>query len=114
MAKQIRITYNKKEYILEYNRVAASNIESQGFDLSKVGSQPNLMIPLLVQGAFMMHNRGVKRSEINDVYEHIADKVRGDESILAVLMEMYSDTLTTLTDQAKDDEGNVATWEVLK
>lgn len=113
MAIQIKITYDKKEYTLEYNRVAAANIEGQGFDLSQVGSKPNIMIPLLVQGAFQKHHRGMKRSEINDVYEHVAEKVRGDESFLGVLMEMYSDTLTTLTDEAKD-EGNAATWEVLR
>ena len=113
MAIQIKITYDKKEYTLEYNRAAAANIEGQGFDLSQVGSKPNIMIPLLVQGAFMKHHRGMKRSEINDVYEHVAEKVRGDESFLGVLMEMYSDTLTTLTDEAKD-EGNAATWEVLR
>lgn len=113
MAIQIKITYDKKEYTLEYTRAAAANIEGQGFDLSQVGSKPNIMIPLLVQGAFQKHHRGMKRSEINEVYEHVTEKVRGDESFLGVLMEMYSDTLTTLTDEAKD-EGNAATWEVIR
>ena len=113
MAIQIKITYKKEEYTLEYTRQAAANIESQGFDLSQVGSKPNIMIPLLVQGAFQKHHRGMKRSEINEVYEHVTEKVRDDESFLGVLMEMYSETLTTLTDEAKD-EGNAATWEVLR
>lgn len=113
MAIQIKITYNKQEYTLEYTRQAAANIESQGFDLAQVGSKPNIMIPLLVQGAFQKHHRGMKRAEINEVFEHVTEKVRGDESFLGVLMEMYSDTLTTLTDEAKD-EGNAATWEVLR
>ena len=55
----------------------------------------------------------MKRSEINDVFEHVADKVKEDESFLGVLMEMYSDTLTTLT-ESPTDEGNAATWEVLR
>ena len=113
MAIQIKITYKKEEYTLEYTRQAAANIESQGFDLSQVGSKPNIMIPLLVQGAFQKHHRGMKRSAINEVYEHVTEKVRDDESFLGVLMEMYSETLTTLTDEAKD-EGNAATWEVLR
>jgi len=113
MAIQIKITYEGHDYTLEYTRQAAANIESQGFDLSEVGSKPNVMIPLLVQGAFQKYHRGMKRSEINDVFEHLTDKVKEDESFLGVLMEMYSDTLTTLT-ESPADEGNAATWEVLR
>lgn len=114
MAIQIKITYKKNEYTLEYTRQAAANIESQGFSLAEVGSKPNIMIPLLVQGAFQKHHRGMKRSEINEVFEHVVDKVKEDESFLGVLMEMYSDTMTTLMDAASNDEGNAATWEVLR
>ena len=113
MATQIKISYKGENYILEYTRQAAAQIESQGFDLSKASSQPNIMIPLLVQGAFMKHNRGMKRAKVDEIFEHLTEKTREDESFLGVLMDMYSDTLTSLTEEAKD-EGNAATWEVLR
>ena len=117
MATKIEITFNKQNYTLEYSRRTAAQIEDRGFELGKLAFAPNLMIPLLVGGAFAKNHPRMKQSECMKIYEHITDKVRedgnGDEqSFLMVLAEMYSETLDTLTD--KVEEGNAATWEVLK
>lgn len=117
MATQIEITFGKEKYTLEFSRRTAAQIEDRGFELGKLASAPNLMIPLLVSGAFAKNHPKMRQSECMKIYEHITDKIRedknGDEqSFLMVLAEMYSETLDTLTD--KVEEGNAATWEVKK
>lgn len=115
MSTKITITYNKEEYVLEYSRNAVKQMESQGFVLDQIGDKPMTMIPLLVYGAFMKHNRGIKRDLVDEIYEHITDKI-GDEDngFVHALLEMYSETVNTLTDNKPSDEGNAATWKVTK
>lgn len=103
---KIVIDYEKKEYVLEYNRQSVKTMESQGFDLSEITSKPMTMIPLLFSGAFIKNCKGTKRAVIDAIYEGIGNKT----DLMNALIEMYSDTLSTLTD---DTEGNV-TWTLTK
>ena len=52
---------------------------------------------------------------VDEIYEHITDKI-GDEDngFVHALLEMYSETVNTLTDNKPSDEGNAATWKVTK
>ena len=101
---KINLTYNKVEYTLEYNRQSVRMMESQGFVLDELTTKPMTMIPMLFQGAFMKNHR-IKRSLIDEIFEAIPDKT----GLMEALMEMYADTLGTLTDTTSDNEGNV-TW----
>ena len=38
----------------------------------------------------------------------------GDEGFIPALLEMFSETVNTLTDNSSIDEGNAATWKVSK
>ena len=115
MSTKITVTYNKKHYDLEYSRNSVKQMEQQGFVLDKISEQPMTMVPLLVYGAFMKHHKGIKRSLVDEIYEHIADKVGdGDNGFIQALLEMYADTVNTLTDNSSVDEGNAATWKVIK
>ena len=115
MATQITVTYKKNEYTLEYTRNAVRQMEQQGFVLEKLSEQPMTMVPLLVYGAFTKHHKGIKRTLMDEIYEHIADKIGdGDNGFIQALLEMYADTVNTLTDNSSVDEGNVAVWKVTK
>jgi len=116
MSTKINVTYKNKEYVLEFNRAAAQQIESQGFILEQVEDKPSIMIPLLVYGAFMKHNRGIKRALVDEIYENIVGKMGkdGEEGFIAVLCEMYAETVNTLMDDKNGDEGNAATWTVTR
>ena len=61
MSTKITVTYQNKDYVLEYSRTTAKQIEDSGFVLDQLGDKPATMIPLLVYGAFAKHNRGIKR-----------------------------------------------------
>ena len=104
---KIVLKHNNKEYVLEYNRQSVKMIEGQGFALDEISSKPVTMIPLLFQGAFIKNCKGVKRTVIDEIYDGVGNK--GD--LIQVLIEMYAETLSALTDD--NEEGNV-TWELQK
>ena len=104
---KINLTYEKKDYILEYNRQSVKTMESQGFVLEELTAKPMTMIPLLFQGAFIKNHRGIKRNLMDEIFEEIGDKT----ALMEALMEMYAETLGSLTDG--NGEGN-ATWAMVK
>jgi hypothetical protein len=116
MATKITITYKKTDYTLEYSRTTAAQIEDQGFVLDQISEKPVKMIPLLVYGAFLKHNRGIKRNLVDEIYENLIDKAGDEETqgFIATLAEMYAETVQTLTDSTNVDEGNRAVWKVTK
>lgn len=116
MSTTITVTYEEKDYTLEYSRNSVKAMEQQGFVLDQIGDKPMTMVPILVYGAFMKHNKGIKRSLVDEIYEHIADKTGGvdDDGFIQTLLGMYADTVNTLTENKSSDEGNVATWKVTK
>ena len=115
MSTTINVTYKKQAYNLEYSRNSVKQMEQQGFVLDQIGEKPMNMIPLLVYGAFMKNHKGIKRSLVDEIYEHITDKVGdGETGFIQALLEMYAETVSTLTENASVDEGNVATWKVKK
>ena len=116
MSTKITISYKKNDYVLEFSRATAAQIEEQGFVLDQIAEKPVKMIPLLVYGAFLRHNRGIKRSLVDEIYENLVNKA-GDEAeqgFIATLAEMYAETVQTLTDSKSVDEGNKAVWSVSK
>lgn len=104
---KIVLTHENKEYELEYNRQSVRQMEGQGFVIDEIASKPVTMIPLLFAGAFIKNCKGVKRRTIDEIFNGIADKT----ALMEVLIEMYSETLSTLTDDTS--EGNV-TWTHVK
>lgn len=116
MSTKITVTYKNNDYVLEFSRATAKAIEDQGFVLDHVGDKPATMIPLLVYGAFMKNNRGIKRALVDEIYDNLVKKVGSEteEGFIGILAEMYAETVSTLTDDANIDEGNAATWKVTK
>lgn len=104
---KINLTYAKKDYILEYNRQSVKTMESQGFVLEELTAKPMTMIPLLFNGAFIKNHRGIKRNLMDEIFEEIGDKT----ALMEALMEMYAETLSTLTEGS--GEGN-AQWAMVK
>lgn len=114
MATQITVNYKNNDYVLEYSRATAKQIEDQGFVLDQLSEKPATMIPLLVYGAFMKHNRGIKRALVDEIYENIVGKIgtETEEGFISVLGEMYTETVSSLVGDNAVNEGNAATWKV--
>lgn len=107
MSQQIRVSFNDEEYTLEYTRATAKAMEKGGFDINAISSQPNTMIPLLFAGAFLAHHRKLKEETVNAIFNKMTNK----ENLIAKLVEMYAETVTTLLEDAEGEQGN-ASWEV--
>ena len=116
MATQITVTYKGEKYTLEYTRMTARAVESQGFVLDDISTKPNTMIPLLVHGAFLRHHRDVKQKLIDEIYSNLVNKVgkEGEDGFIGVLADMYAECANTLMNDNEVDEGNAAIWEVTK
>ena len=116
MSTKITVTYKKQDYVLEFSRNTAKQIEAQGFILDQLTDKPATMIPLLVYGAFMKNNRGIKRDLVDEIYDNIVGKIGsdGEEGFINTLGEMYAETVTSLMGDNPVDEGNAATWKVTK
>lgn len=104
---KIVLNHDNKEYELEFNRQSVKMMESQGFVLDEITSKPMTMIPLLFSGAFIKNCKGIKRAVIDTIFDSVNDKT----GLMQALMEMYAETLSTLTDEV--GEGNV-TWTLVK
>ena len=105
---KISFTYGKTEYTLEYSRQSVKTMESQGFVLEELTAKPMTMIPMLFSGAFIKNHRGMKRNLIDEIFDNIENKT----GLMEALMEMYAETLSSLTDD-NQGEGNVS-WAVVK
>lgn len=116
MATKITITYNNTNYDLEYSRTTAGQIEDQGFVLEQLTEKPVKMIPMLFYGAFLKHNRGIKRQLVDEIFDNLVNKsgIDGETGIIGILAEMYAETIQTLTDSNVAEEGNAAVWKVTR
>jgi hypothetical protein len=116
MSTKITVSYKDNDYILEFSRNTAKQIEDQGFVLDLLTEKPATMIPLLVYGAFLKNNRGIKRALVEEIYANVVGKVGGDgqEGFINVLGEMYAETVSTLMSDEPVEEGNAATWTVTR
>ena len=107
----INLTYGKTEYVLEYNRQSVKTMENQGFILEELTKKPANMIPLLFAGAFIKNHsgkNGVKRKVIDEIFDNIDNRTE----LMEALMEMYAETLGSLT-EGNGGEGNVS-WAMVK
>lgn len=105
MAKQLTITYDEKEYTLEFNRDSVRLLERAGFDPNLLGSQPVSMLPMLFEGAFRMHHRRLDKDVISRIYKSMKNK----DKLLEALAEMYREPIEALFDEPEENEGN-AEW----
>ena len=109
MAKTITLTFEDKEYTLEYTRNSVITLERQGFNINDIESKPMLTLPKLFAGAFLAHHPTVKQEKIDKIFALMKDKA----SLIEKLAEMYNDPIVALVDEPEDNEGNIswgASW----
>ena len=109
MAKQLRFTYQNKEYILEYNRKSVEIMEKKGFVASDIETKPVTVLPALFAGAFLANHRYEKQDVIDAIYSKMTNK----SELIGKLAEMYNEPIVALVDEPEESEGNVswtASW----
>ena len=109
MAKQLRFTYQDKEYCLEYTRKSVETMERNGFVASDIKEKPMTTLPALFAGAFLANHRFVKQ----DVIDAIFAKMTNKGELIGKLAEMYNEPIMALVDEPEESEGNLdwtASW----
>lgn len=109
MAKQLKFTYNGKEYTLEFTRRTVTEMEKKGFIAAEVENKPMTTLPALFEGAFLAHHRFEKKDVIAAIFAKLTNK----EELIGKLAEMYNEPIMALVEEPEENEGNVswtASW----
>ena len=109
MAKQLRFTYQDKEYVLEYTRKSVETMEKKGFVASDIETKPMTVLPALFAGAFLANHRYEKPEVIDGIYS----KMKNKQELIGKLAEMYNEPIMALVNEPDESEGNLdwtASW----
>lgn len=109
MSKQLRFTYDDREYCLEFTRRSVEQMERQGFNASDLESKPMTVLPALFAGAFLANHRFIKKEVVDEIYSKMTNK----GELIGKLAEMYNEPIMALVDEPEENEGNVswtASW----
>lgn len=109
MSKQLRFTYEDKEYCLEFTRKSVEQMEKSGFKASEIDDKPMTVLPALFAGSFLANHRFTKQ----DVIDKIFAKMTNKGELISKLAEMYNEPIASLVDEPEENEGNVswtASW----
>lgn len=110
--KRVIITANDgKKYTLAFNRKTAALFNDMGCKASDLREKPLVAVPVFIWCAFKAYQPSVKQKKTEEVWDELSEKSKND--VLAALIEMYSDTYTSLMgdEDGEDDEGNSAAVE---
>jgi hypothetical protein len=109
MNKQLRFTYQDKEYVLEYTRKSVEIMEKKGFVASDIETKPVTVLPALFAGAFLANHKFVKQEVIDEIFSKLTNKTE----LISKLAEMYNEPILALVDEPDESAGNVdwtASW----
>ena len=109
MSKQLRFTYDEKDYCLEFTRKSVEQMERTGFKASDINDKPMTILPALFAGSFIANHRFTKQ----DVIDKIFAKMTNKGELISKLAEMYNEPIMALVDEPDEDEGNLdwtASW----
>ena len=95
-----------KKYTLEYTLRTAATAERNGLNIFEIESSPATMIPLLVNGAFQRHHKGMTRQQTDEIYESIKKK----NDFIKALVDMYLEAVNALVDDEDEAEEGNANW----
>lgn len=104
MGKSIKFKYEGKEYELEFNRRSVELLEKRGFVADDISKAPLTQLPILFNGAFQMHHKGMTMETTNKILATL----KNTTDLIGKLAEMYSEPILALIDDT--DEKNVE-WE---
>ena len=105
MSKQLRFTYQDREYCLEYTRKSVEMMEKNGFVASDIQDKPMTTLPALFAGAFLANHRFVKQGVIDEIFSKMTNK----SELIGKLAEMYNEPIMALIDEPAESSENL-TW----
>lgn len=107
-AKQIKVCYKDKEYILEYTRKSVQIMERRGFIAEDISRKPASTLPELFAGAFVAHHPLLKRETVDAIFDSLPNK----DKLIEVLADMYNEPILSMLEGSAENEGN-ASWTAI-
>lgn len=104
MAKTIKLTFEDKEYTLEFTRKTLEKMEADGIYIAELQNKVVTTTVNLFRYSFFANHKRMKNEEIERVYNKISKK----QELIAKLTEMVMDTLNSLYEEP--EEKNAITW----
>lgn len=105
--REIKFEYEGIEYRLGFTRATIKIMESNGFMLEKVSNFPNTYMPLLFEGAFLLHHKKEKVEKIREIYKHIEDK----SGLITTLINIYQEATATLLEEPEEGDTKKVSWK---
>lgn len=106
MAKQMNLTYDGKEYTLEFTRRTVAEMQQAGFKASEISDKAMIVLPALFAGAFRAHHKYLPRKVIDEIFEMVTNKAE----LLNKLAEMFSEPLEAMLEEPECEEEKKAHW----
>lgn len=108
MMKEISFTYEGAKYTLAFNRQTVQQLSQLGFRSSMMTDQPEIGVPMLFRGAFMVHHRNMR----NELKDKIYDSLVNRRQLIEQLYIMYLEPINAMIDEPDtDDESKNVSWE---
>ncbi len=105
MAK-IELTFDDKNYTLEFTRRTVRDLENSGFNIYEASSKPVSSTETLFRGAFLAHHKNMKVEEADRIWAGIEDKA----GLFEVLTDMYIAAVEATMEEPKESTKK-ALWE---
>ena len=96
----VEFDYEGRHYKLGFNRKTAAAIERAGYSNEAIDKMPNVVIPLLVQGAFQLNHKHLRSDEIDEIFGGLKDR----DGFVAALIKEYNKTFETLMSESGEIE----------
>lgn len=106
MNKQIKLSHNGVEYILEFDRMTIKMLESAGFVLDEFMAKPMTNVDLVFSAAFIKHHKKISQETVDEIF----NGCKNVKLLIGNLTSMIRDCYESLL--SDDKEGNV-TWEMV-
>ena len=74
MSTKISLSYEGKDYTLEYTRQSVKTMENRGFVAGKILDAPMTVLPDLFYGAFLANHKYIDRKVVDEIFDKMLDK----------------------------------------
>ena len=105
--REIKFEYDGLEYSLGFSRRTIRMMDSNQFTLDKMAEYPNTYMPMLFEGAFLLHHRKEKSEKIREIYKHIEDK----QGLITELAKIYDEATATLMEEPEEGDPKKVSWK---
>lgn len=105
MAKTVKLTFNDKEYTLEFTRATLEKMEADGYSIADAQTKIVTWQRVEFEYAFFANHKRMKKEDIKKIYDRLTNK----RALIEKLSEMMLDCINSIYDEP-EEEKNAISW----